>query len=556
MSGALPRRAVHRATRWPGWIWTVPIAAVAIVGWLGIRALLAGGRSVIVIFPGVADISADNTKVTFNGMAVGEVTSVAVEKDLRHMRVGLSLHADMAGHLGPGTRFWLEGTEPSLTDLSDLKSIVSGPSIGIDPQPGRAHGPFHALAAPPAAHFGMVGTSFMLRAARLGSVQRRTPIFYRGQQVGRVGRIAMLPGGEGFTISAFIEAPYDALVHDGTRFWNAGAIRLAGGGGAAGVQFQSVSALFAGAIDFATQGGTAAGGRAAADHGFTLYADEDAAESAPAPDSVRYRVVFRNPTATLKAGAPVTLAGRLVGDVEQARLAYDPAEGELLLQATIAVDPGKVQRTAGNWGAGRAQMDAMLQHLIGHGLRAQLQTSPPLIGGGVVALAMVGGDAGTTLGAGDPPLIPAASGGGAGGLLASAQDVVGRINAMPLGQIAEEMHQVTAHLAALTASPHLADTLRQIDEATAALDRVAASAQHEMPATLAEVRHAVAEASRALRDTTSVLARSSAGGPSGPESADLPHTLYEVARAARALREFADYLDRNPQALLTGRGGP
>jgi paraquat-inducible protein B len=35
-----PEEAVFRPSRWPGLIWAVPIAALAIIAWLGISALL------------------------------------------------------------------------------------------------------------------------------------------------------------------------------------------------------------------------------------------------------------------------------------------------------------------------------------------------------------------------------------------------------------------------------------------------------------------------------------------------------------------------------------
>ena len=34
-----------RQTRWPGWIWAIPIAALGVAGWLGIRALVHGEPS-------------------------------------------------------------------------------------------------------------------------------------------------------------------------------------------------------------------------------------------------------------------------------------------------------------------------------------------------------------------------------------------------------------------------------------------------------------------------------------------------------------------------------
>ena len=33
-----PREATPPRSRWPGWIWAVPIAALAIVVWLGVRS--------------------------------------------------------------------------------------------------------------------------------------------------------------------------------------------------------------------------------------------------------------------------------------------------------------------------------------------------------------------------------------------------------------------------------------------------------------------------------------------------------------------------------------
>ena len=42
---------------------------------------------------------------------------------------------------------------------------------------------------------------------------------------------------------------------------------------------------------------------------------------------------------------------------------------------------------------------------------------------------------------------------------------------------------------------------------------------------------------------------------SQPKTEGLGNTLYELTRAARSVRELADYLDRHPEALLHGRNG-
>ena len=57
-SAALPRRS-----RWPGWIWAVPLAALGIVVWLGVRSFIARGPEIDVSFESSAGIRAGITEV-------------------------------------------------------------------------------------------------------------------------------------------------------------------------------------------------------------------------------------------------------------------------------------------------------------------------------------------------------------------------------------------------------------------------------------------------------------------------------------------------------------
>ncbi|HUB48105.1 MAG TPA: hypothetical protein VMB73_24255 [Acetobacteraceae bacterium] len=46
-----PPEAKGRSTRWPGWIWSVPIAAALIVGYLALQQFALRGPEVTVTFP-------------------------------------------------------------------------------------------------------------------------------------------------------------------------------------------------------------------------------------------------------------------------------------------------------------------------------------------------------------------------------------------------------------------------------------------------------------------------------------------------------------------------
>ncbi len=223
----VPRDAVRRKRRWwPGWIWSVPIAALGIVAWLAVRELSSHGPSVTVTFETAGGVRADDTKVMYKDMVVGRVSAVTLRSDLKHVDVTLDLSPNLGGHLGPGTRFWIAGQNLSLSNLSALKTLISGPYIGIDPQAGAGVDRFTGLAEPPVLKEEPEGTSFVLHADRLRSVNRGSPIYYRDIQVGELQGYKLVDNDQGIEITAFVQAPYDRLVHGGTRFWDASAVRL------------------------------------------------------------------------------------------------------------------------------------------------------------------------------------------------------------------------------------------------------------------------------------------------------------------------------------------
>ncbi len=550
---AKPRRAEEQHGWWPGWIWAVPVAAVGIVGWLALRSWTQSGPDVKVIFPVIADLRPGDTKVTFEGYDVGHVEDVHLQPDLTHMRVRLSLDPDMQHHLGKGTEFFIIGKNMSLAHLSDVKSLISGVSVGIHPRPGDKQDQYEGLAEPPVLDFGETGTAMTLHAGKLGSIQRGTPIYYLDQKVGKVEAVRMT-GEHSFDFTILVDTPYAGFVHDGTRFWRAGPIHLSTGGNGPSLQFQSISALFEGAIAFETPQVPAAGAVAATDHSFALYDSEDAAKNAPDGEGVSYRVVFNDASGVPEAEAPVKLFGKRIGSVRDGALVYHPENATMDVDTTIVLQPRDIALAdGGNWTDPRRQMDDMLRHLVARGLHASLSQSPPMIGGEEVALTMMPGKPGA-LGEGTVPEIPSTAGGGSvAGIMAQVGDVVAKVNDMPLPRIADNLRDISRHIAQLTSSPALAATLRQVDRATANVQRITTDVSRDLPPMLDEVRQTVAEAQNSLSSAQSLL---SARGTvaNAPGSAGLPQALYEITRTARALRELSDFLDRHPSAVLVGRG--
>ena len=123
----------RRRTIWPNLVWGIPLAALAIVGYLGVRALLNRGEVVTVTFTRAAGAKAGVTKVLYQGVEAGQLTKIEPNADGRRLDFHLRLVPAAKSGLNTNARFWLIGANPNFTDLSSLKAVVSGVAIGYAP---------------------------------------------------------------------------------------------------------------------------------------------------------------------------------------------------------------------------------------------------------------------------------------------------------------------------------------------------------------------------------------------------------------------------------------
>ncbi len=143
-----PQRTVARTQkgRWPGWIWAVPLAAVAIVVWLVVRQLSEGGVSATIRFDDAAQAKAGSTNVMYRGLIIGKVSKVSLADDGSQVIVTVQIHDEEAKYLRAGTRFYLEGATVSLSDPASLKAILAGPTIEMLPGAGPPSRSFIGIA--------------------------------------------------------------------------------------------------------------------------------------------------------------------------------------------------------------------------------------------------------------------------------------------------------------------------------------------------------------------------------------------------------------------------
>jgi paraquat-inducible protein B len=540
----LPKaRSIHR--RWPGLIWAVPLAALLVVGWLGLSAITERGIDVVVTFESAPGVTPGDTKVIVQGVQAGHVTHVRVAEDGLHVDVTLRLDPHESAALNTATQFWLIGAKPSFSDLSSLRAAVAGLSIGMAPQTGGTptkH--FVGLQEPPAITPGTKGTRYFLKTPTMGSVQKGSSILYRGQEIGKIANTKLLALNS-FQLEIFINAPYDEFVRKGAEFWTGSPFALTLGDGGLQANLSPAANVLQGLVQFDLPDVARDAPRSPKDSTFILFASQAAAVQGDLGPPISYEIAFRGSAGDLSDGAKVTLLGVKVGEVRDVKLVL-PDDDVPSTLATIVIFPAELnvdRSEAKEADAWRKASDEVITRLVAQGFRARLAQSPPLIGSRTIAIGPDSEARGGTLGLqGRFPRIPSAvSASDTDQLLSQANDILGKVNQIPFASIGAHLDGLTAHIDDFTGSPelkasltHLDGTLRQIDKTIGPL--------------IARLNKSVDQVGGAATAATGVL-----GGAGANQDQSLAEAIRQIDQAARSIRALSDYLGRHPEALIGGK---
>jgi len=209
----LPTAKTRPASNWSA-IWILPLIALMIGGWLAWQAYREAGVQIEVRFESGEGIVANKTEVIYKGMPVGKVKSLVLDAEGENQGVIATIEMNQAaeGHLNKGTRFWLVKPSVSLAGISGLETLVSGNYIAVSPGEGEPTKRFTALKVAPPLSDSEPGLHLTLKAERLGSLNKDSPIFYKQIQVGRVKSYRLSDDQSTVEVKIFIEPAYASLV--------------------------------------------------------------------------------------------------------------------------------------------------------------------------------------------------------------------------------------------------------------------------------------------------------------------------------------------------------
>lgn len=535
-------------------VWLIPLIALVIGGWLAYKAFSEKGPLISISFSTADGLEAGKTKIKFRDVVVGEVEEILLSESLDGVVVLARMNKAAKPYLTDKTRFWVVRARISAGEVSGLGTLLSGAYIGIDPiLDGARTKSFTGLSKQPLVTANVPGQHYMLRTSTLGSLNLGSPIYYRQIKVGEVVDYDFSQSGEAVDVKIFIHAPHHERVNSATRFWNASGIDFKLDSTGIKVDTQSLVSILQGGIAFDMLPSLAAETEVSDNFQFLLHPNREAATKKNYAIKTYYLMYFNQSVRGLVAGAPVEFRGIQIGEVVDYKLVLDTDSQEARIPVLVMIEPERLEL----WTQGQkvdyrttlkektgSQLHPMQEKLLKHGMRAQLKTGNLLTGQLYVDIDIY------------PEAEPI--------LVTYEKDypIFPTVPA-PLGQIAEDVSSILKKINAIPFQElgvNLNETIITLKSTLHEYKKVAGNVNQQViphfGQALANINKQILpnlnQTMEDLQDTMAGLKKTV--GKDSALNFKTQQILDELTGAIRSIRSVADQLDRNPRALIFGRG--
>ncbi|WP_269617553.1 intermembrane transport protein PqiB [Zhongshania sp. BJYM1] len=298
-------------------IWLLPLVALGIAAWLMYQSFNDSGLNVTVAFNNGSGITVGKTPVIYQGINVGHVKSLQLDKDLEGVTATLELSQQIEPLIKENTEFWLVKPQISLSGVSGLDTLVAGNYISFNPGDGKPSQNFTALNTPPPQTNNLPGLRLVLNAAELGSLSVGAPVLYQQIDVGDIEGYQL--SNDDIEINIRIDPQYSHLVNSSSRFWVQSGLKVSAGLQGIDIETGSMASILAGGIAFDTPSKSELEADIKVENNthFKLFKNQERAKG-----SKIITVYFRNPDG-LHVGSSVRLMGMEIGKVETLKFVDD-----------------------------------------------------------------------------------------------------------------------------------------------------------------------------------------------------------------------------------------
>lgn len=281
-----------------------------------------------------------------------------------------------------------------------------------------------------------------------------------------------------------------------------------------------------------------------------------AAVAAPArADDVPFLIRFSGNVHGLAAGAPVDIQGIRIGTVRSVGLDVGADGSSFVVPVAIDLNPALFPMPASSRRPTTTEETyAAADTLVRRGLRARVGTTELMGGHPLVTLSFILGQPLVGLDRSGPvPVLPTAPS-ARDALVERLQPLLDKLADVPVDQMFAQLLAAATAMKELATGPELREALTETKAAAAQLRAVVQGLGPRADTLFDSLNQTVRNANKTVDRAGQTLATLDLQvGDRSPLLAELRGLLRELQGAARSLRLMAEYLERNPNALLTGK---
>lgn len=531
--------------------WLLPLAAILFAAWVLWDSYTDRGPLVEISFENAGGVVAGETRVRRNDVDVGKVESVRLADDLTSVIVSVRMRPQVSPYLDNDTSFWIVNARINTTEISGLGTLLSGSYIEVDwdDVPGERRSEYVGLTEPPLTTPGTPGLRLTLNADEAGYIYVGSPVFLRQIEVGRVERRRLSEDATKVLFDIFIEAPYHKNVYPGTRFFAVSGIEGSAGADGVSIRVESISTFFTGGIAFENPPEiTGDVPIASAGKHYKLFGSRSEAQDSlfDGEDDQRYRFLAQFPGSVkgLRAGAPIEYNGMRVGNVGSvsANLPSDLGD-EGSATAVLQFQPSML----GLADVSEESWQEAVSKLVAGGLRVQLSSGNLLTGTLIVKLVTRPelSDESLDLSTKPYPTLPVMAT-NVDAVTADVETLIKNLSQLPLDSLVSEAAGVLQDARKLLGSPDMATLPSDLSASMSSIAKAAGQVE-EATADLPGLINSLGSVSRNANDMLEGLS------PDSEIYYELSSAVRELGLAAKSIAAFAELLEENPNAILTGR---
>ncbi len=530
-------------------VWLIPLVTAIVGGWLIVRTLVDQAPTATLSFMTAEGIEAGKTPIKYKSVEIGLVDEIQFADDFEHVILTVTFKKGMEQFLRRNTRFWVVRPQFSLRGVSGLGTLLSGSYIEIDPGPGAPQNHFVGLEEIPLITRDDAGTQITLVTDNLGSLAAGSPIYYQGLLAGEVLGHELGSDAESIYIHAFVRDPFNQLVRGNSRFWNVSGLDVSLGADGVEINTASLQALMFGGISFETPDALEAVSADVENLIFTLYPNHDVIEEQAFTRKLQFVMYFNGSVRGLSPGAPLEFKGIQIGSVLDVRLEFNTEETSFRIPVLVEIEPDRIVDRSTD--AGTMSSREMLQTLVDRGLRARLATGSLLTGQLFVELNMypdtpavyVGDN--TTLHP-ELPTIPGAF----EAMTESIQTFMAKLETVDVEEMGNDIIGILNGTNELLNKGENEATVTDLQASMRSLKNILQNVESAgIDETIQSANQVLGNVDDTLKLLDQVLT------PNSPLQYNIIQVTGELEETAKALRSLVEMLQRQPQAVIFGRGG-